>query len=1218
MKKKTSQRILASVLVVIFIVGIVLMYYWMLYGEKHSNIRKDSEITAWRFADEFDKGLMSDYAAVRLTAFTLEEMLQDGKTKEELQEYIVAQSAMIRNVVSENSTALYGYVAGNYLDGEEWVPPEDYIATERPWYTVPLGSDEEVAFSGPYVDAMTGDSILSLGKVLDDGKSVVSIDISMVDFQKMIEEGAETDDLEMVLDAKGTVIAHSNKEEVGTQYDAKAETLGAQVFREFAKSGKEYFTVRVDGIRYIAYAAKMKNGWYAISVKNASSAFWSMNLILVLTIVLVAVVITIIGVILSFSSRRSQMVNFLSQQLASVADIYVSLYEINFQDDTFEELRNEKAVAEMIRGARSHCQEVLRKVMERFSDPLSREELLDFIDFGKLEERLADADTVTMEFLNKKKQWRRARYIVSERLPDGRISRGMYLIEDIDEEKKKRDQLAEVLETNNYRLWTIAKLFMAAYEVDLEHDAFSEIKMDSHIVTDLLGDARTNAQMMLRKVMENITDPEYLDEVSRFIDLGSLTDRLRKTDTVMMEYLSNQGRWRRLRFIVSRRGKSGAPTSVLWLGEDIDQERKERSRLIDMSERALAASEAKSSFLSNMSHEIRTPINAVLGLNEMILRECGDQNILNYSESIRTAGSTLLGLINDILDFSKIEAGKMEIIPVEYDLSSILNDLVNMIQTRADAKGLMLVLDFDKDMPNLLNGDEIRIKQVITNILTNAVKYTEKGSVVFGMTYEKLPEEPDSVLLQVSIKDTGIGIKEEDLKKLFSEFERIEEKRNRNVEGTGLGMNITKSLLQMMGSTLKVESIYGLGSKFSFAVKQKVVSWSPIGDYEASYKKSLKQRGRYKASFTAPTAEVLVVDDNQMNLMVFKSLLKRTGVKIDMAGSGDEALSLAYDKKYDVIFLDHMMPEKDGIETLHEMRAQKAGPNLHTTAICLTANAISGAREEYIAAGFDDYLTKPIDSVKLEEMLQNYLPEEKLEYAEEEDAEGSGAGRPDGAGAPGGVVGTGGSGSAAAEAAEAEAEPEVPEELAALKGQDWIDLGIGLKNSGTVDAYLPLLEIFYGSLEEKAQEIEQFYEAKDLKNYTIKVHALKSSARIIGAAAFGEEAQQLENAGKAEDTAYIEEHHAAFLQELRSFREPLAEMFAQDSSGKPEADAFLMEAVYEELREAAENMSLDGLDDVFKEMEDYAIPEGDMERWKAIRSAYEQYDYQGIINALDA
>ncbi|SES86852.1 Response regulator c-di-GMP phosphodiesterase, RpfG family, contains REC and HD-GYP domains [[Clostridium] aminophilum] len=409
--------------------------------------------------------------------------------------------------------------------------------------------------------------------------------------------------------------------------------------------------------------------------------------------------------------------------------------------------------------------------------------------------------------------------------------------------------------------------------------------------------------------------------------------------------------------------------------------RRQYEQIKEAKEEADYANTAKSHFLANMSHEIRTPINAVLGMNEMILRESEDDNVLEYAENVKMASNTLLSIINDILDFSKIEAGKMVITPADYDLSSVLNDLVNMIRTRADSKGLVLHLAFDEKTPKMLYGDEVRIKQVITNLLTNAVKYTEEGSVTFGVGYEKT-EDPEEIVLIVSVTDTGIGIKKEDVEKLFSEFVRIEEKRNRNIEGTGLGMNITKSLLEMMGSALQVETEYGKGSTFSFRLKQKVVRWDELGDYEKAYREAIASREKYKEQFRAPDALVLVVDDTPMNLMVFKNLLKRTGIRIDTATGGDEALALTREKTYDLIFLDHMMPDKDGIETLQELRAEEENPNAHTVTICLTANAISGARENYIAAGFDDYLTKPIKAENLESMIMRYLPEEKMQTAE--------------------------------------------------------------------------------------------------------------------------------------------------------------------------------------------------------------------------------------------
>lgn len=398
-------------------------------------------------------------------------------------------------------------------------------------------------------------------------------------------------------------------------------------------------------------------------------------------------------------------------------------------------------------------------------------------------------------------------------------------------------------------------------------------------------------------------------------------------------------------------------------------------------EKAVAeeSARAKSSFLANMSHEIRTPINTILGMNEMILRECDDKEIIAYSENIRSSGSTLLGLVNNILDFSKIEAGRMEIVPVDYDLSSVLNDLVNMIRTRADDKGLDLVLDFDPTTPKALHGDEIRLKQIISNILTNAVKYTDTGSITFRVGCEKKGRDAKNVTMTVSVEDTGIGIREEDLSHLFEEFDRLELSRNRNIEGTGLGMSITQRLLTLMGSTLKVESEYGRGSRFFFELDQGVVKWEGLGDYSSSYRQALGKRKAYHEKFTAPTAEVLCVDDSSMNLKVFKSLLKKTRIKVDTAISGEEALSISRDKKYDIIFFDHMMPNKDGIETMHEIRNRRGDPNANTPAICLTANAISGAREMYLAEGFDDYISKPIDSSRLEDLLLEFLPKEKID-----------------------------------------------------------------------------------------------------------------------------------------------------------------------------------------------------------------------------------------------
>lgn len=395
---------------------------------------------------------------------------------------------------------------------------------------------------------------------------------------------------------------------------------------------------------------------------------------------------------------------------------------------------------------------------------------------------------------------------------------------------------------------------------------------------------------------------------------------------------------------------------------------------------AEAASASKSNFLSNMSHEIRTPINAVLGLDEMIIRESTEDNIKDYALDIRSSSRTLLGLVNDVLDFSKIESGKLDLVVVEYDVSSMVNDLVNMISNRAYEKGLSFKVEVNPEIPHLLIGDEIRIKQIIMNLLTNAVKYTEKGNVILKLEYRKMDEE--NIVFLCTVTDTGKGIKEEDLEKLFAPFERIEERRNRNIEGTGLGMSITKQLLALMDSELKVESVYGEGSKFYFEIVQKVKSWKKIGNYEESYKKIKAKEKVYKEQFTAPEARILVVDDTPINLMIIKNLLKQTKVQVDTASSGAECLRLVEKNTYHVIFLDHMMPDMDGVETFNALKALQDNASKDAPVIALTANAVSGSREYYMGEGFSEYLVKPIDPMKLENMLASFLPEELVNWTE--------------------------------------------------------------------------------------------------------------------------------------------------------------------------------------------------------------------------------------------
>ena len=565
----------------------------------------------------------------------------------------------------------------------------------------------------------------------------------------------------------------------------------------------------------------------------------------------------------------------------------------------------------------------------------------------------------------------------------------------------------------------------------------------------------------------------------------------------------------------------------------------------------------------------------------MILRECDDDTILSYAEDVQGAAQHLLGLVNDILDFSKIEAGKLEILPVEYSPSSVLNDIINMISSRAEKKGLDFLIDVAPDIPSLLHGDEVRLKQVCMNILTNAVKYTEKGSVTFRSSIKKL--DSDHLMLRVEVEDTGIGIKEEDMPKLFTAFDCIEEKRNRTIEGTGLGMNITQRLLGMMGSKLEVRSTYGKGSVFSFSLVQEVIDWTPLGDVEQGLKQAKAaqaERMKHGTSFVAPMARILVVDDTEMNLKVMVNLLKRTKIRVDTALSGQECLDKVQNVHYDMIFLDHRMPGMDGIETLHRLNTMN---HLSQDApiIALTANAISGAREQYMQAGFNEYLTKPIDLVKLDNILISYLPQEKVTRVEKEK----------------------------------EQVPDLPQWMDDVPD---VDKEAGCRNCGAPDAYLEAMKVFYDGLTDTIETINAFYNAEDWHDYTIKVHALKSSARIIGAKKLSKLAERLEAAGDAgrieelrRDTHKLIMMCQKLLQVLRPFMEK-----EEASEDLPEMEPEELQEANEAMKEIAAPIDYEDNKNVKKPLSHKNPPQPHKEHWAAVVKAARQPDWETLRGLL--
>ena len=435
--------------------------------------------------------------------------------------------------------------------------------------------------------------------------------------------------------------------------------------------------------------------------------------------------------------------------------------------------------------------------------------------------------------------------------------------------------------------------------------------------------------------------------------------------------------WQRSEIFDDNQRKAG----ILYRISDMTDNYLYTKQLIELKEDAERANEAKSSFLARMSHEIRTPINAVLGMNEMILRETEADNIREYAINIHNAGKTLLSIINDILDLSKIESSKMEITENDYMLGSTILDIENMIAMRAEEKNLTFRILADSKLPKNLHGDEMRVKQCIVNSLTNSVKYTNEGSVTLEIDCADI--QGNIINLRITVSDTGIGIREEELHMLFDPFTRLDMMRNKSVEGTGLGLSITKRLVAMMQGNLTVESEYGNGSKFTFVIPQKIMGTEVLGDYrKAADEVTEHNKSGGPGTFIAPQAKILAVDDNRVNITVVKGLLKRLKVQFDAALSGAECLDKIRQNHYDIIFLDHMMPEMDGVETLQSMCQIEEYAQNPSVVIALTANAIVGAKEEYLQAGFEDYLSKPIDSMQLEQLIRRYLSPELIEYTE--------------------------------------------------------------------------------------------------------------------------------------------------------------------------------------------------------------------------------------------
>lgn len=878
--KSNVNLIIPLVIIFILMVIMVLFSSQVVRRVTVNNIHEvgDDKITS--VCARIENYLDTTKSVLRVTSDTVDLMIQSGTPTNTILQYILDQTAIQAQYFDDNYTGLYGYVRGEYLDGLNWAPDEGYEPTERAWYRQAIAEGGETTIVPPYVDAQTGEVVITITRMLSDGENVVAVDLMMNYIQEM------TSDLQIrgkgygfIFDEDGLIIAHGDESLKGVYL---SEVAGMNdLMAQAVEVGDGYFEIDIEGEKCTAFVKTVMDQWHVVIIISNAELYAESTQQITVNGIICVVIFVLIG----------------------------TFYLLGY--------RNE------------------RRYSERF-------------------EQLRD------------------------------------------EEQRQ------------------------AYEAQV-------LKFE----------------------------------------------------------------------------KEAADT----------------------------ANKAKSDFLAQMSHEIRTPINAVIGMDEMILRESREADIREYALDIQSASKTLLSLVNGVLDFSKIESGKMEIISAKYKTVELVDSLVNMTLDRANSKNLDLILDIDPDLPKMLYGDDVRLKQVITNLLTNAVKYTEKGSV--SLVLKKESTSGNKCIIYVEVKDTGIGIRKEDKEKLFESFQRLDERKNRNIEGTGLGMAIVTGILNLMGSSIEVESEYGKGSKFFFRVEQQIIDDTPIGPYDGRH--SMENDVRDEDEFTIIDAHILVVDDNDMNLKVVKGLMKKFDVVPDLANSGMTAVEMIKKKHYDLILMDHMMPEMDGIETLR-LIMKKSLIDETTTVVALTANAIAGAREMYIKEGFMDYLSKPIAPEELERVLVNNLPEKCIRYGSQK-------------------------------------HNKMPPVSRAVNGTD---LTTSLRLNGfnaeaalgytmnDEDFLRELLESFVQSEPEKREQISKCYREKNWTDYQTFVHALKSSSRTIGADELSDLAKIQEDASKALDEKIINEGIEPLMKEYARIGALLRHILgigssAEDSSDDDDGDDEIME-----------------------------------------------------------
>ena len=1160
-KKKTKLRHIIFVIIIIMLTAIVVLNIALMYNITLDQTEEIGRMRVQNIAAGFEKSLARAESTFDRVSSDFGKLLLEDATEEDIRLFLSEQRNMEYELSEGRCLNVFCAVDGVVMISD-MDTPEDYVLQERSWYRALMTKKKgEVYISPAYDDAFTDNMCFTMARMLSDGTSVIGIDYSVSEIQSYVAQmsGDGYGDA-IIIDENETIVGYTDPNMIGKSLSTELPQYRDAFLQAAAADADNLVLYNGMGTQsYTIFCSKTENGWYMMcSVSNWELYRESYFRILRNSVVSALFILAI--TVLYFNGQRSwredngneakiqkrkieltekeqrryqigiTLILVLTMIIViaytanttingSISDMEEELQE--YSDKVGEWVLEQKSILDMFNSVVEADPEFLNDYdgTMKYLDDIAKY----FPDMGLV--FIANPDFAHGYIIVANNGWVPAEDFVLEDRPwyiGAMTSREFHITEPFYDSRTGEYCItfSKVIESDKGE-------FYGVLGIDFYVDMLRNIIVQSHEESEYAFLVDENGLMM------GHPNPEYLLEYSlsheESLNVHNLAYDKLYSQSGMVTIQDYDGKYKvclamdeeasgfriiivrdwweiyggAIRYTILFLTLFGGCILVvnLVISRMIYWQRNANEELKKAADSAIQAEQAKSRFLSNMSHEIRTPINAILGMNEMIQREYTDSQLLTYSGNIQNSGRTLLTLINDILDMSKIESGKMEIIPTEYKTADLFMDLWNVIYLRAKDKNLTLSFTLDETMPGTLYGDDVRVKQIVTNLLTNAVKYTPKGGVKLHAAYEKMQGD-DIITLIISVQDTGIGIRKEDIGRLFESFQRLDEDKNRNIEGTGLGMSIATMLLKMMDGDIDVESVYQEGSTFTVRIPQKVIDDKPVGKFESIRKSHPLTEAKPYGSFEAPEANILVVDDNPLNLAVFTSFLKVTKVNIVTAESGMKCLELVKKQSFHIIFMDHMMPEMDGVETYHEIQKLKGSPNERTPVIALTANAVAGAKEYFLEEGFTDFLSKPIDSGKLEQIIAAYLPEELVHKRENEVGESmvEKSGKESGA-----VI-----------------------ENGTIDYSRYQEYGINVENgisgmAGNWKLYLDIVEMFIYH-KGRQDQLKQFIAEQNAQGYRVLVHSLKGDANMLGTARLGELAREHEKQSNAGNLTYVEEH----------------------------------------------------------------------------------------------